>query len=454
MKHFVLQGELPRAALGLLAEAGWRPGPTGPLVVRTSRPVVPTGVTPGWVWVCAQAVPLNELRASVERGAIDAFAQTRGWEARLLARLRESLVAAPALPEVPHFVAHSVAAKALLRKLHQASQSAMPVLLTGETGTGKELASRLVHQWSARRAHTFVPINCAAIPDELMESELFGYVRGAFSGATRDYDGQIAAAEGGTVFLDEIDDTPTALQTKLLRLLEDKVVSRLGENQWRRIDFRLVAATNRDLKRLISQGQFGDDLYERVATVQIELPPLRDRLDDLPGIALQLVARFYAEDPAAAKRHQVAAVTDEALEVLRAYPWPGNIRELRNVVFGALVVKRTGDALLLSDLPTRLWRRASADQGKASDDPSIAARVAAGGMNLKAELERVERAALVAALRHTRGNAAEAARLLGSVGRGAAKDPGGTVRTMMKRLGISASWNSEAGSQRRNATAP
>jgi transcriptional regulator with GAF, ATPase, and Fis domain len=438
MPTFVLRGDLPRAALNQLADGGWKPGPTGPLVVRTVKAALPAGVSRGWVWVCAEAVPLAVMQAAVEGGAVDVFTQARGWEARLLARLKESLVANPELPDTKNFVSQSAAAKALLRQLHQASQSAMPVLLTGETGTGKELASRLVHQWSARRTRTFVPINCAAIPNELMEGELFGYVRGAFSGATRDHDGQIAAGEGGTVFLDEIDDTPLALQTKLLRVLEDKVISRLGENEWRRIDFRLVAATNRDLKRLIEKGQFGDDLYERVATVQIQLPPLRERLDDLPGIAMQLVARFYAEDRTAAKRHQVAALTDEALEVLRAYAWPGNIRELRNVVFGALVVKRTGDALLVSDLPARLWRRDTRTEGAVSDD-AIAARVASGTMNLKAELERFERLALVAALRHAQGNAAEAARLLGEVGRGAAKDPGGTVRTMMKRLGVSAS---------------
>lgn len=435
MPTFVLQGDLPRAALTQLAEHGWKPGPSGPVVVRTVRATLPTKPPASWVWVVGEPVPLGLVHAAVDVGAVDVIAQNRGWEERLLARLTESQVGEPELPPAKDFVAQSAAAKALLRQLFQASQSAMPVLLTGETGTGKELASRLIHQWSARRARTFVPINCAAIPNELMEGELFGYVRGAFSGATRDYDGQIAAGEGGSVFLDEIDDTPLALQTKLLRVLEDKVISRLGENEWRRIDFRLIAATNRDLKKMISKGQFGDDLYERVATVQIELPPLRERLEDLNSIAMRLVARFYAEDPAAAKRHQVAGITDEALEVMRAYRWPGNIRELRNVVFGALVVKRTGNALLVSDLPRRLWRRGEAQEGLAADE-RIVARVASGTMNLRVEIENLERAALVAALRHANGNAAEAARLLGEVGRGTAKDPGGTVRTMMKRLGV------------------
>ena len=145
----------------------------------------------------------------------------------------------------------------------------MPVLLTGETGTGKEVAARLLHAWSERRAARFVPINCAAIPNELMEGELFGYAKGAFSGAMRGYDGRWSRRPtGGTVFLDEIDDTPHALQVKLLRVLEDRVVTRLGENAWRKVDFRIVAATNRDLRSSSSAGCFGADLYERLAIVQ------------------------------------------------------------------------------------------------------------------------------------------------------------------------------------------
>jgi transcriptional regulator with PAS, ATPase and Fis domain len=436
MPTFVAVGALPRSLLGQLAAAGWTPGSGGPQVVWTSRAQLPVrALRPGWVWVCDEKPSSALATAAVDLGAVDVVSAPGGREARVLARLQESLVPAPEVPIPRHFAGESAAARALLRGLHQAAQTAMPVLLTGETGTGKELASRLIHQWSVRRARAFVPVNCAAIPNELMEGELFGYVRGAFSGATRDYDGQLAAGAGGTVFLDEIDDTPVALQNKLLRVLEDRVISRLGEPTGHTVDFRLVAATNRDLTGLIAQGQFGADFYERLSTVQVVLPPLRERLEDLPLLLTQLLARFYQEDPLASKRHRVQACTPEALEVLRAYPWPGNIRELRNVVFGALVVKRTGETLLVSDLPRRLWRRAPSGDGLVSAE-AVAARVASGAMNLKAELEALERLAVEAALRQAGGNAAEAARLLGKVGRGAARDPGGTVRTMKRRLGL------------------
>ncbi|MBF5042322.1 sigma-54-dependent Fis family transcriptional regulator [Aggregicoccus sp. 17bor-14] len=425
-----------------LEQAGWRLGQEGARahVVHTAQARLSGRLPAGrWVWLSARPLPVEALRAAVEQGAVDAlWTGAEGWEARLLRRLSECLVEelAPPVPET--FTARSAAAKVLLARIAQAARTSMPVLLTGETGTGKEVAARLIHQWSERRARTFVPINCAAIPNELMEGELFGYTKGAFSGAVKSYDGLVVAAEGGTMFLDEIDDTPLALQTKLLRVLEDRVVSRLGESTWHKVDFRILAATNRDLKKLIERGTFGDDLYERLSTVQIELPPLRERPEDLEPLVLQWMERYYAQEEVTEGRPRVRGATPEALDVLRAYPWPGNIRELRNVIYGALVAKRAGDELLVSDLPRRLWRRERAGAGTGVVSvQEVERKVAAGSMNLRAELEMLERVALQAALRRAGGNAAEAARLLGEVGRGAAKDPGGTVRTMMKRLGVS-----------------
>jgi two-component system response regulator GlrR len=274
-----------------------------------------------------------------------------------------------------------------------------------------------------------------------LEAELFGYAKGAFSGSVKSYEGQLAAAEAGTVFLDEVDDTPMSFQVKILRVLEDRVVSRLGENAAHKVDFRTIAATNRDLRELIAGKQFLPDLYERLAIVAIRLPPLRERREDLPALCRLLIARYYRDEPAAPGRHQVHEVTPEALAVLATHDWPGNIRELRNVLYGALVRKRAGEVLLVSDLPPRLLRprkdRSSAS--KLFDAGAIAAAMDRGAFNLRESLEALERAALNEALARTHGNAAAAADLLGQVGRGSARDPGATVRAMMRRLRVGAS---------------
>ena len=408
-------------------------------VVRTKSAAVPKapGGSAAWIWVSDARLSAEAALEAVARGAYDAvsLAEKDGDE-RLLARLRELYSVDPELKTPVDFVAESASSRAMLKRVYQAARTSMPVLLSGETGTGKEVVARLIHQWSSRLKCAFVPINCAAIPDELMEGELFGYTKGAFSGAVRDYDGLMMAAEGGSVFLDEIDDTPHALQVKLLRVLEDRVVSRLGESIWHKVDFRIIAATNRDLRKLIAAGTFGEDLFERLATVSLELPPLRERIEDLPLLVQQLVRKFYAEDDGHT-RARVRTVTREAMTALMAYPWPGNIRELRNVIYGALVIKRAGESLLASDLPHRLLRKEAPAAAVGVCNPAeVARKVADGTMNLRAELEALQRLALAEALRRSGGNSAEAARLLGEVGRGTARDPGGTVRTMMKRLGI------------------
>src|SRR5262249_31386792 len=179
----------------------------------------------------------------------------------LVARCEEMLTPEPTAPAASHIVQASAASRAVLRQAARGAQTAMAGLLPGGTGTGQEGTARLMHAWSPRREHRFVPINCAAIPNELMEAELFGYARGAFSGAVQAYDGQVTAAAGGTVFLDEIDDTPLEMQVKLLRVLEDRVVNRLGENVWHEVDFRIIAATNRDLEPLVASGRFRAALY-------------------------------------------------------------------------------------------------------------------------------------------------------------------------------------------------
>jgi DNA-binding NtrC family response regulator len=216
-----------------------------------------------------------------------------------------------------------------------------------------------------------------------------------------------------------------------LRVLEDRVVSRLGENVWHTVDFRLLAATNRDLRTLIAAGLFGADLFERLAIVTIQLAPLRERLDDLPALAQHFVDRYIREQ----KGGPAIEVSADALRALSAYPWPGNIRELRNVIYETLVYKRAGTEILLADLPKRILKRARADDHTPTVDRSALGRKIDGGsMNLRDEVAALERVALDEALKRSGGNAAQAARLLGQVGRGASRDPGGTLRAMIRRL--------------------
>jgi DNA-binding NtrC family response regulator len=408
---------------------------------RVDRPPSDETSSP-WIWWSPGPAGARAIGKAAAAGAIDVVDGTRPADelaARLAARAKEVALPAELARTAPEFVAEGPAAQHLISELTQAARTSMPVLLTGETGTGKELAARLLHEWSPRQKRSFVPINCAAIPNEMLEAELFGYAKGAFSGAVQAYEGQLAQGAGGSVFLDEVDDTPLSFQVKLLRVLEDRVVSRLGENEWHRVDFRIIAATNRDLPGLIAQGQFGADLYQRLAIISIRLPPLRERREDLLPLCQLLVARFYRDEPAARDRHAVTEVTAEALAVLTAYDWPGNIRELRNVLYSALVRKRGGTQLLVSDLPRRLLDpSAEVEGGRPSiiDRNLIRSEIERGCFNLRATLEQLEREALGLALAHANGNAAAAAGLLGEVGRGEARDPGATVRAMMRRLRV------------------
>jgi DNA-binding NtrC family response regulator len=438
------RGPEPTATLrGLLREAGLSlaGGPDRPTVVATAAGRTPpkplaaeAGRSPApWVWLAHGAMTPAAARAAVTAGAYDALSLADAEApARLITRLRELLSPDEAPPDTPGIVAESPAAGAMLHQVWRVARTHMPVLLVGETGTGKEEMAALLHRWSGRTG-PYVPVNCAAIPNELMESELFGHAKGAFSGAVASVDGKLMVARGGTVFLDEIDDTPLSTQVKLLRVLEDGQVTRLGETAAQRVDFRIVAATNRDLQTLIAQGRFGQDLYERLAIVTLKLPRLRDRPEDIEALARHFIVRFYARAGVPAT---VSAVSPPALAALRAHAWPGNIRELRNVIYEALVYKRAGAELLLSDLTGLLRGVPPTASGGVINRAALAAAVGTTTFNLAREVEGLERAALELALAHSGGNAAQAARLLGAVGRGQARDPGGTVRAMIKRLGL------------------
>ena len=285
-----------------------------------------------------------------------------------------------------------LAVKSLLRKV--ASSPASTVLLTGESGTGKDLAAKVLHYSSERGSKPFMNITCSALPDTLLESELFGHERGAFTGADRQKRGLLEMADGGTVFLDEIGEMVPGLQAKLLRFLEDKTFKRVGGTVDLRVDVRVVAATNRHLQDEVRAGRFREDLYYRLNVLPIELPPLRDRVDDIP-----LLVAFYLDTYSREFKKRVHGVSPAAMKRLQSYGWPGNVRELRNVV---------ERAMLLSDGETL---------GDADFAVGGAGAVRLGGdVELPAQgidLEQLERSMVVQALERTGWNQTRAATLLG-----------------------------------------
>jgi two-component system NtrC family response regulator len=266
------------------------------------------------------------------------------------------------------------------------------VLITGETGTGKEVAARMVHARSSRLAGPFVPVNCAALPKELAESELFGHRRGAFTGADRDHRGLVLAATGGTLFLDEIGDLPLDTQAKFLRLLEGSEARRVGDTEPYRTDVRIVAATNRDLRQEVAADRFRQDLFYRLATFELHLPPLRQILDDLPAIAEHLLQITVV--PGARAR----SFSAPALQALREYPWPGNVRELRNVIERAKI---------LCDKEEVLLEHLNLPASQATPDAAGAVVSAAS------TIAEVEWQMIVNALRQHEGNKTAAAKSLG-----------------------------------------
>jgi two-component system response regulator HydG len=336
------------------------------------------------------------LRARVEKAAEIARERRGARTARARAEaLEEDLVRA----RDPHgLVGSSEAMKKVLEQVRKVAATDATALVLGESGTGKELVARAIHDGSARRERPFVSVSCAAIPEGLLESELFGHEKGAFTGAVRRKLGRFELAHEGTLFLDEVGELPPSVQVKLLRVLQERRFERVGGEETVEVDVRLVSATNRDLAARVKEGLFREDLYYRLDVVAIRLPPLRERPGDVEELALHFLAR-------AGPRLGRAAVKDftpESMEILRRHAWPGNVRELENVVEQALVFAE-GDLVTPAELPDALRRAPLA----------AALPVPAGDRGLTEVLEDLERQLILAAYERAKGVKAETARLLG-----------------------------------------
>ncbi len=326
------------------------------------------------------------------------------------ARLKDAVVGSGGARRL---VGESPAAKRLLEEIRRVAPYKTSVLVTGESGTGKELVARTIHALSPRAARPWVAINCSAIPRDLMESELFGYVKGAFTGATANRPGRLEQAEGGTLFLDEIGELDPALQAKLLRVLQEREYSPVGSNETRIADVRIIAASNRDLKALVRQGRFREDLFYRLDVYNIVVPPLRARKEDIP-----FLAQAFLQELAAETRKPVTGLAPEVLERLQCYPWPGNVRELRNVIERALLSCR-GERIGLEDLPPALTggdplpSAGTHAAGVALEEEPAAAEGSDGRFDLDGWLAELERRAILRALEESGGVQARAARRLG-----------------------------------------
>jgi two-component system response regulator AtoC len=365
--------------------------PSLPVVLVTAHATVETAVKAmqkGALHYLTKPIRFDEL-AAVLRHAV---AQERAR--RDLVRLRGELERASGFEEM---VGGSPEIRRVFETVDQVAGADATVLLQGETGTGKELVARAIHRRSPRRDRTFVAVNCSAVPRELMESEFFGHEKGAFTGAAQRRIGRFEQADGSTLFLDEVGDLDLALQAKLLRVLQDREITRVGGDRALRVDVRIVAATNRDLEADVKEGRFRDDLYYRLDVIPIRLPPLREHASDLPALMDHFLRSF-------AERYGriVPPVTPEVLAAARAYPWPGNVRELRNLCERAVLMGWAAVAPLLGAAPAG---------GAAVEAP---ADFSLPLLEARARLvERFEREYLTRLLREHRGRVGEVARAAG-----------------------------------------
>jgi len=374
-----------------LLREGKRMNPETVWVILTAYGTVGTAVTAmkeGAYDYLTKPIDLDELLLLVQRVEREVGLHRENRELR--EQLRERF-------KVDFIVSTSRQMEEALNLVKRVAQSSATVLILGESGTGKELIARAIHYSSARRDRPFVKVNCAALPENLLESELFGHEKGAFTGAVARRIGRFEQADRGTIFLDEIGDLSPALQMKLLRVLQEKEFERVGSNQTLKVDVRVIAATNRNLEEAIKKGTFREDLYYRLNVVTISLPPLRERKEDIPLLIEHFLQKYSAEN-----KKEITSISKEARDLLLNYEYPGNVRELENIIERAVVLCR-GDTLTTLDLPIHLR------EGKI--ETSI--KRARGKRALPETLEEIERQLIAQALGNHRGVQTRAAQELG-----------------------------------------
>ncbi len=334
----------PEDGLAVLEAAG-KHSPGAKVILITAHSSVDTcrsALQQGAFDYIEKPLDLDELRTVVSRAAVDT-AQRRVI-GELKARLDEKYGFENIIGQSPQLIQ-------ILESVRRLAPSDLPVLILGESGTGKELLANAIHQNSRRCEHRFVPINCAGLSETLLEDELFGHVKGAYTGAAGDRAGRFEHADGGTLFLDEVGDMPLAMQAKLLRVLEDGEVVRVGSNEPRKVNVRVLSATNSDLSERVREKKFREDVFFRITGATIEIPPLRERREDIP-----ILIDHYIRQSNAAHGTKVKGIAPDAKRVLMGHPWPGNVRQLRNVIENMVVLSSGTEKLTVADLPAEIHR--------------------------------------------------------------------------------------------------
>jgi two-component system response regulator HydG len=365
--------------------------PDAEVVILTGHSTVKTAVTAmqaGATTYLTKPLDINELRAVADKAS----------QSQRLART--NLALQRQLNEKFGFegvIGNSASMHAVVQRLRQIAPTTATVLITGESGTGKELVAKAIHNNSPRQYKPFVPLNCAALSENILESELFGHIRGAFTGADRERKGWFEHANGGTLFLDEVGDIPLSTQVKLLRVLESGEIVRVGTNESIKINVRLISATNRDLSESIANGSFRQDLYHRLKVVSVKLPPLRSRREDIP-----LLLDFFLKEFSTSHSKTLSGITPAARKALMAYSWPGNVRELKNTIESMVVIDADG-VLDLDDLTEEVLATAPATTDLAATHAHLVGH----------PIDEIEKYYIAETLKLTNGNREEASKMLG-----------------------------------------